>query len=381
MRRGTLVIKGWYGMKNFGDDLLLAALTNALRGSVNPRIVLWCRKRGYLRRIAPEVRILEPWTHLQQPVALLWGGGTQFFTFADSAKQWYNVDNLLSVLRGRKRLARAPVTATHLLLRRLEAVRLQRVVWRGAIGVGVGPFREVNKQMEEQLRTLRSMDWVAVRDEESLQMCIRYGVQKVTLGADLAFLHPLVGERAICRGKVTIIPRVSPMDKDWAIWEGALLKALRSLGGDSLQVVALCERDYATAGSLSTRLGASFICWNPEVISIEEMIECLASARLVVSARYHGALIAAAAGVPTLVLGLEQKLESLGRQLNNVVVCHSPAELLQTLRHLITGKSAPSDRPMMTETVNQLKERAVYSFNELLRQLELSGIEVARGNG
>lgn len=58
----------------------------------------------------------------------------------------------------------------------------------------------------------------------------------------------------------------------------------------------------------------------------EDIIFRLSSARLVISARYHGALVSAAAGVPTIILGLDQKLHSLGNQLPTAKVLINPGE-------------------------------------------------------
>jgi len=278
MSNVTLVIKGWYGQKNFGDDLLLAALVNALRGYVDARIVLWCRRRRYLSRIAPGARILEPWTPLRQPVAILWGGGTQFFTFPGSDKRWSDLENIVSLFLNPKRLARAPLTATQLLLHRLRAARLHKVAWRGAIGIGVGPFLEVNNQMEEKLKLLRDMNWLSVRDEESLKTCEQYGIQKAILGADLAFLHPLIGKQGAATDKIIVIPRVSPMDQEWGWWEEALQKTLRQIRPDSIEVISLCEKDHLLAKNLATRLEARLVCWDPHVMSLDAMIERLVSA-------------------------------------------------------------------------------------------------------
>lgn len=367
--RGTLVIKGWYGEKNFGDDLLLASLTNALRGSMDFRIVLWCRKRSYLCRIAPGTRILEPWTRLEQPVALLWGGGTQFFTFSGSDKQWNTLGNLLSIPCHPQRLARAPLTATQLLVRRLRAARLRRVAWRGAIGIGVGPFREANRQMEEKLAVLRSMDWLSVRDEESLNICKEYGIHKAVLGADLAFLHPAIGLPQERGGEIRVIPRISPMDRDWSVWEDTLYSELRRFPPDSVEVVSLCERDHVAAAQLAERLGASLICWDPDHMPLEWMIEKLSTARRVVSARYHGALVSAAAGVPTVIMGLEPKLRSLGQQLAGIAICESPSKFVEAIRQTGPG-GLPEEAGAGGLGVSTLRARAEESINGLVNELQ-----------
>jgi len=372
MSVGTLIIKGWYGEKNFGDDLLLAALINMLRGSIDYRILLWCRKRNYLRNIASGATFLKPWSRLQQPIALLWGGGTQFFTYIGSDREWNTLSNFLSILYQPRRLARAPFTVTKLLMRGLGKERLKGIVWRGGIGIGVGPFVDENKQIDEKLGVLRSMDWLFVRDKESLNVCNHYGINKAFLGADLAFLHPEIGKKCTRIGKITVIPRVSPMDREWVVWEDSLHKALEILPTKNVEIVSLCERDHGVASALATRLKVNVSYWDPDVVTLDSMIRQLVSAQFVVSARYHGALVSAAAGVPTLVLGLEQKLEALSRQLDSITICRSPLELQEKIQRMILGRHVPNMNTVHP-SIGELRNRAVQSIQGLLLELRKLG--------
>lgn len=89
-----------------------------------------------------------------------------------------------------------------------------------------------------------------------------------------------------------------------------------------------------------------------------------------VSARYHGALVSAAAGVPTLVLALEQKLESLSRQLDSIRLCRSPLKLGEKLQQLILDRP---DAYTVSAAVNKLRNRATQSIQSLLQELRELG--------
>ncbi|MEM4203085.1 MAG: polysaccharide pyruvyl transferase family protein [Candidatus Methanomethylicaceae archaeon] len=372
---GTIIVKGWYGHKNLGDDLLFIVLTKILTNACDAKIVLWCRKRSYLSRMTAGLHFLEPWTQLHRPVILLWGGGTQFISFPGSDRVWYLPENLLSLLHSPKRLARSPVTVYRLFMEYGRMLRSRSACWRGGIGIGVGPFIKENRNTEAMVAELQSMDWIAVRDEESLAVCLEYGISKnkIILGADLSFLHPCIGTKLPKREKIVIIPRVSPVDQNWGTWEDAIYKAFQTISPDCLEIISLCERDHDVARCLGDRLKTNVVIWDPDIMSLETMIQRIATARLVVSARYHGALISGASGVPTIVMNLEQKLQSLARQLPNVILCNSTEELVGTISKWV---QINGDNITVNSEVNKLKAAALHSVCTLLDEFVKVGIRI-----
>lgn len=221
-----------------------------------------------------------------------------------------------------------PITVLRMLAEAGRSARARRASFRAALGIGVGPFWGSCQDTSAKLEILRSLHWLSVRDNESKETCVINGLHAARLGADLAFLYPAVGQHVEYRSnEVIVVPRSSPMDQDWARWESAVVRSLRSLSAENIVILSLCERDAHVAHALALRTMARVEKWDPSHMRFEDIIFRLSSARLVISARYHGALVSAAAGVPTIILGLDQKLHSLGNQLPTAKVLTNPGEV------------------------------------------------------
>lgn len=367
----TIILKGWYGERNFGDDLLLAVLSRIF-GAVGLDVFVWSKWAKYLRRIAPNVRPLEPWSRLRAPVALVYGGGTQFFTFPGGTHVWYTRSNLKAILRSPRRIARAPITVLRMLAEAGRSARARRASFRAALGIGVGPFWGSCQDTSAKLEILRSLDWLSVRDNESKETCVINGLHAARLGADLAFLYPAVGQHVEYRSnEVIVVPRSSPMDQDWVRWESAVVRSLRSLSAENIVILSLCERDAHVAHALALKTMARVEKWDPSHMRFEDIIFRLSSARLVISARYHGALVSAAAGVPTIILGLDQKLHSLGNQLPTAKVLTTPEEAENKTVEFV-DKAQQLSFEYVAAVVANLRKLAIGSVCDLLKVMSVA---------
>jgi len=79
--RPAIVLIGWYGHKNLGDDILLSVIYNILIGQ-GYRVILWCNKKPYIRKLCKDAEFLKPTTKLDEFGCIaVYGGGTQFFSY------------------------------------------------------------------------------------------------------------------------------------------------------------------------------------------------------------------------------------------------------------------------------------------------------------
>ena len=169
-----LLIYGYYGAGNFGDDLLLSCVLSAL-GPRRDKSDNWYIASEGVRELKGQLyegfRVIPRRNALSRGTAkVLWGGGGMFFSFADSKKinpfsgcsaGWYAKD----WVRG----------------------------WPNSFassfygfGLGLGPFASgVHAQMTSLF--LKKFSYLSLRDDVSMNWAVAHGVD-VSRGADLSFL-------------------------------------------------------------------------------------------------------------------------------------------------------------------------------------------------
>jgi hypothetical protein len=247
---------------------------------------------------------------------LLFGGGTQFFSFP------------LTCANGRtfaKRLSNAICHPSLLPLRMFRTFRKQHRKYMpdkwgamAAVGIGVGPFVEGSIE-EEKTRTLfAKMDLVAVRDIRSYELCQRWGV-KASPYTDLCFwpgFHaPLI--RDMDSVKKSSIDRIGVIVRDWHHDEKgdsyyhsvmAVAEELAKEGKAVDFILFAGNRDRIWKRRLEA-YRCTTVRWEPDQGSIAEFIQTLGKYDLFITARYHGAVFATLLCKPTICIAIEQKLE------------------------------------------------------------------------
>jgi polysaccharide pyruvyl transferase WcaK-like protein len=186
-----------------------------------------------------------------------------------------------------------------------------------AVGVGVGPFVPGSPNESYSRDLFATMDFAAVRDDESMRLCQAWNVHNPTLRTDLCFLPelcwpgylPPAGSNGPGR-RIGVIVRDWPHDAASAAFEQPLLgvtETLRKSGYTVRYIIFRANGDPGWAGLLSQK-GESLLSWNPEVQTISDFLHELNQFDCLVTARYHGALFAALLGKPVICIELEQKL-------------------------------------------------------------------------
>ncbi|MBI1785496.1 polysaccharide pyruvyl transferase family protein [Candidatus Sumerlaeota bacterium] len=345
-------IKGAYGRGNLGDDLLMLASLNVLKKIYPPEeIGIVANPAPYLSRLAPGIAILpnHGWG-LPNADLLVYGGGTQFFSFRSTMRS-------ATLLRRGGRLLTSPSRAMDFVLR--HALPIERAFKRrAALGIGVGPF--VPKSFEESYarQLLQSCDFAAVRDRISEQICRQWNIAWVRRGGDLCFLSEL-WNNALPRARSTPPqkPRIGIIIRDWGHtpvgqdWVKALIAATDLLGQEGLECTFISfDASDSTWSQLPNDRGDRFLAWNPMRDAPDSFMAKLSEFDLFVTARYHGAVLAALLEKPVICVELDPKLrlaaEALyGKEENSAVWAapFDPACLVQNVRHLIAQRELPSE--------------------------------------
>jgi len=300
-----LLISGYYGFGNAGDEAILAGTLNALR-----------------RRL-PEC---EPVVLSATPEATRRAYGVQ----AEQRWHWPSVWRAIGaadlVLQGGGGLIQDSTSRKSALyyLGILAAARLRRTPFM-VFAQGIGPLRyRVTRALTGSL--FRRAAAVTVRDENSAGLLVELGLshESITVTADPAALvdpAPPEDVAALLPPRENG-PRVGlalrPAEGAASVLEGALgaARRLRDERGAQVVPLALHARDDADlAARAAQELDARAVGVGME-LSPERWVALVGSLDFVIAKRLHACLFAAAQGVPFVALSYDPKVAAFASRAN-----------------------------------------------------------------
>jgi len=346
-----VVISGYYGFHNLGDEAVLAATAGELRrrrpgveiavlsASPSETSRLYAI-RGVSRRDPREiVRVLR------RCDLFLSGGGSLFQDATSWRSPWY----YFSILALARRLARR------------TAVYAQ----------GIEPFHRAHVRTAAGF-LLDRVDLITVRDVTSQAVLAQMGVHRprVVLSADPSLLLAPEWSSAVEAEKarwgngrvfgLALRPwghsRIIPAAAD-----AARLIAAR-LGVRWALLPMYPPGDVVVAEALAARIGpAAVVVKTP--LGPREMLALIGSLDLLVGMRLHALLFAASQGVPIVPVAYNPKVEALARELGEPAPVHGVAASAEDLARSIAAAAAARerDRTRLLAAVAALRERAALS--------------------
>ena len=292
-RRPEVLISGYYGFSNAGDDALLASITQGLRARGIRRIAALSRVgvhpaagvRGVNRFDLFAVR-----RELRRAKLLISGGGSLLQDATSSRSLLYYT----AVIRMAHR-AGVPVMI---------------------FANGIGPLtKEANRRRARQVVELA--DYVSVREDASALELVRMGIprEKICVTADPVYRTGVTGERK--PGEYIVLSLRETADKtdtrrteDAAV--GALREICRTWGLDAVLLPMQPMYDHDICTRVAARLAESgveaSVAPSADQASVRHLI---GGARLVVGMRLHALIFATAAAVPSLALSYDPKIDAL----------------------------------------------------------------------
>lgn len=292
-----LLISGYYGAGNLGDEALLAGLLAALRDAPVTPIVASLDPRATTRDHG--VAAVDRWRGLPGAIlradAVLSGGGGLLQDVTSSR----SLDYYLGVLR----LAR--------LLRKPAVVFAQ----------SLGPLSDVGE--DRVRRALRGVP-LGLRDQPSLELAARLGLTAYAV-ADTALLLPPcdalgatgtgVGEGETADGALVLVPRAGYPAVGNVLCD--LGRAHLDAGGRLRIVLLHAAADDHEGHRLHARLPEAELVV-PATVSAAR--SALKGARAIVSGRLHGMVLGATCGVPVAGLAYDPKVAGFGAEVGAPVV-------------------------------------------------------------
>ncbi len=296
-----ILIAGYYGYRNWGDEGSLATLLQAL-----PREAV-CVLSGdpafteatYGVRALPRMELRAVRRAVRESDALIFGGGSLL----------QDATSLRSLLY-------------YLALIRWGLQAHGRVL---LVGQGVGPLRRgVSRRLTANL--LQRVSFLSVRDADSARLLEQLGVRGATVDADLTWAlepQPSHVELETHARWVGVAPRLwkdAPVQQAFA----SLCRALQADGYRALLIPMQESQDRALCEAIAAESGAQTL---PPPQHPAQLLGVMARLEAMIAMRLHGAIFAASAGAPVLCVAYDPKVDALAAQIDAPTV---PLHALQT---------------------------------------------------
>ena len=325
-KKYKIIVRGGYGLTNFGDDALLKCLHEDYFSSFsNDDLAYSCTKVEYLNKYIPDYDIIPLNEEYNGKCDILvYGGGTQFYSF-----QKNNVSEKLS---NNKELIKNPFALFQKIKKVLKRKRQEMAIkpishQTAAIGIGVGPFlKDSDPKVEEGISKLfQNMNFVGVRDVFSETKCKEWKVINANLYSDLCFKmdNPLFFKD----NEATFVKNVGIVVRDWkrtkegGSYRESLIKFVENISNQNFVVtffVFAKESDSEWVTFLDDN-NINYELWNPDLDSFDDYLKRLSLIDVFITARYHGAIFSSMLGKPFITIEVEQKL----RMFSKLIDCGS----------------------------------------------------------
>lgn len=311
-----IVISGYYGFNNVGDEAVLFSMLRTLR-SQKPdlKITVLSQEpektaRTYGVQAVNRWNLKEIWQALRQCDLLISGGG--------------------SLLQD--------VTSSRSVMYYLGIVQLAKLMGKKVFfyAQGVGPISRRLSQ-EAIKRVVNKVDLITVRDEESKKLLLELGVTKpeILVKADAVMglyakeMDRQQGIKYLEKNDVQLGEGAPPIIgisvREWHQFQG-YKKALAAVGDQLVQkgyqVVFLpfhFPDDIAPSREIAKMMEEPAVVIRDE-LGVVEMLGCLSAMHLLIGMRLHSLIMASVMGVPILGISYDPKVDAFMKSVGQPVV-------------------------------------------------------------
>lgn len=370
-----ILLKGYYGFGNLGDDILMITSYKMLKTRYpSADIYLFSNfnenlkgfDRGlhynhYIYDLLDAKPSIIDWTHYDQFDLVVDGGGGVFFDLHRSSV----------FVRARntciRRLGIRTVVFLDDLLRRI-AHRPRRITFKRRIGLGlgIGPYSPSARLLYRHLVELGSYNALIVRDCESYSFlnAMRYQGEKF-ICTDIAFLSDFWIPKTLgIASDKKFAGNIGVVLMDWQDGNAEIFSAFAKLEhecnekGYRVTFFSFDENhdsEYITAFQKSS----TFLSWRPGQMTLHHFLGRLSSQDVLITGRAHGAIIGGQLGVVPICLGKSQKLRQVAKMLpSSSILVNNPTDrtaIHQGIEEIRTRYHAFSEALVRDNTMNKSK--------------------------
>jgi polysaccharide pyruvyl transferase CsaB len=320
-----VVLAGYYGFGNLGDEVLLNVMLRWLKQFPNVEPCVLSGNPDQTRKFfgvnaVPRIGITAFLKAFLGAKALIFGGG--------------------SILQD--------VTSRRSLLYYTGLIQMARALGIPVMmmGQGIGPLSE--RSRARVAAVLKHVDYISVRDQASFDMLQRWGIKNAYLGADLAFsLTPPPLPRETAR-PVLGLALVVPPEQHYESVLNRIAKAVTAVC-DTFELTPI----FLASNRQDLRFGVALNQRLPELTvlpvsqdSPEHHLAMLGEFNVIWTSRMHALVLSAVAGVPFIGLSYDPKVDYIVDQLNEHLIQPmenwplnqvEPKELVKTTSTLLKG--------------------------------------------
>lgn len=359
-----ILISGYYGLRNTGDEAVLSAIIKGFRAqsddcevivlSQSPEETAATHGVRTLPRMSPSVV-----SEAIKECDLFVSGGGSLLQDATSLK-----------------------SLIYYLLVILEAKRRRRKVM--VLGQGIGPLRRGISRILTA-RTLSGLDLITVRDAQSAELLRELGVRgRIEVTADPTFiLDPCPADesgRLLCEAGLNENEDIIAVSlRKWPETpelEAAASKALSALAervpAKFLLVTMQTPDDEEIARKVADSIGMpDRFMVQPALWSANQLLGVLSRCRLVVGMRLHALIFAAAAGTPSLGIVYDPKVEQFVKMTGQEGISLGDTEAGRLADRAAQAWAQRDDlASRLAQTVPPLRDAAMRNFELAAELLE-----------
>jgi polysaccharide pyruvyl transferase WcaK-like protein len=302
-----IVIKGGYGLRNFGDDALMYYLIKSIEYKFpNATISLECRNASYITKWLPKVTFATPY---QIPgKAYVYGGGTLYYSFPKKIKAKTFLEKMILAV------TQPSLIINKLLVKKRKKKFSNSNVKKIMLGLGFGPFHLQDQQYDQAIVDAKTTDIVCVRDSKSFEFVSSYK-DDVFHGTDICFAKEIINKKIT--NTSTKVKNIGVIIRDWNYgtkednYKDNLIESVLSLRSKGYKIQYIVFSDLRDMDWLYTLkdMNEDILIWNPDIHTIEKFMETLSHFDLFISARFHGVIFSTLLNIPAISIALEPKLE------------------------------------------------------------------------
>ena len=337
-----IVLCGYYGHQNLGDETILSVVRQKLREKfVAPRIFVLKNKNP-----------IEIFRALYKADLFIFGGGSLLQNYTSNASLFYYL---------------LVIHASNLLCKR-----------KIMLANGIGPLESggiiTNKFLSKLVaRAVNTFDFISVRDSNSQNLLSSaLPKRKIHLVPDPALLcvkkNNFNWEKSNEKKRFMYIPCSNGLEKNkisTEILANSLLEIQKKQGIPPLIAVLNPKEDLKIAKELKTILPNAKIVYPKGAF---ELCELILGTKFVISQRYHGSMFGIVCGTPTLSVSNDPKMYALCNDFecctySNTKILSSPNELNCNLSSIGSdfNKNIQQREKIIRRNIAMLEEK----FNEL----------------
>jgi len=369
-----VVLVGYYGRGNFGDDVLMT-VTHSIARSILPRASIGIRLGSDVsypsQLIGEDMNPVSFGTRDIHQLIIHGGGGT-FFDFSPHSLADRGVNSVLlsGGTRGFVRIDRA--------LRRLTNRSRMSALNRIGLGLGIGTFTPGSKKLLAALPLLDDFDHLWVRDPSSISNLDNLSVgPSAILGSDLAFLSDCwCPTELILRPRATVHrrPRVGVILRDWPAGSGAdfagLFRPVISALSAQYDLTIISFDPATDRGTLQALKDWPQQQWQAGSTNLQSFLKALSDYDVLLTSRAHGAICGACVGRPSVILEIEPKLAAINAMLPQATRIASPRSDAATVGRLIEEALSISGDCIAEDFIRN-KKLSEEALSRILEGLEL----------